>query len=111
MKVAYFLNPLVLTVAVVQVLHHVIVRARWKLLSFSYNAHPFGITPENVPMAVIALRFIHLTAPAVVNAYVVVRKIPDVVDDKVIVLTVSVRGYPVVDHHITRIQLVLFDLS
>src|SRR5690554_4628984 len=107
----YFFHPIRLSVAVVQIFHYVIIRSRRKHFTFAHYSLTFGITTEYITVAVVARGFIHLATPAVEDRYVVVGKIFDVIDDEIIVHTIAVGGYPLINNYITGVDVLFFDFS
>src|SRR5690554_6542655 len=108
---SYFLHPIRLVVAVVKVFYYIIIRSGGQHLPLINHSFTLSVTVKHVATAVVACSFIYLASPTVENRYVVIRKILDIINDEIIVQTITIGSNPLINNHITWIDIFFFDFS
>src|SRR5690554_49930 len=108
---SYFLHPIRLTVAIVQVFYYIIIRSSGQHFSLIDYSFTLSVTIKHVATAVVACSFIYLAPPTIENRYVVGWEVFDIINDEIIVQTVAIWSNPLINNHITRIEMLFFDRS
>src|SRR5690606_31340189 len=70
-----------------------------------------GYTSKNISFTIVSRSFVHFAPPSVVNSHVVIWKLVNVIDNEVIVYSITIRCNPLINYHIARIKKFFFDFT